>query len=74
MFEKKEKAGELHLERTEATAFAIGACRDELRVEWQRHPMRIFFLPAGAIVYRVIFTLMFLFLGFIVRDYYMDSH
>ncbi len=73
LFEKKEKAGELHLERTEATAFAIGACRDELRVEWQRHPMRIFFLPAGAIVYRVIFTLMFLFLGFIVRDYYIDS-
>jgi hypothetical protein len=67
LLEEKEKYGELHLERTEATAFAIAACRDELRIEWERHPVRIFFLPAGNIIYRIIVTLMVTLIGFIIQ-------
>ena len=51
---------------TEATAFAIAACRDELRIEWGRHQYE-YFLPAGNIVYRIIVTVMITLIGFIIQ-------
>ena len=64
---------EIHAGEKESTALAIRARRDEIRLEWERHPVRIFFLPAGNIVYRVIATITLSFITYLVQDLMVDA-
>ena len=64
---------EFHAGEKEATALAIRARRDELRLEWERHPVRIFFLPAGNVVYRLIFTITLSFITYLAQDVMINS-
>ena len=64
---------EIHAGERESTALAIRARRDEIRLEWERHPVRIFFLPAGNIVYRVIATITLTFITYLVQDLMVDA-
>ena len=64
---------EIHTGEKESTALAIRARRDEIRLEWERHPVRIFFLPAGNIVYRLIFTITLSFITYLVQDFMLHG-
>ena len=64
---------EIQTGEKESTALAIRARRDEIRLEWERHPVRIFFLPAGNIVYRLIFTITLSFITYLVQDFMLDG-